>query len=81
MLRSVRDIYDLYEELANSNVALIAVQQPDINTSTPTGRLAFGILAVFARYEREQIVDRTVKALAMLISDGSLFSGPCPYGL
>ena len=81
MSRSVRDIYDLYEELEKSNVALIAVQQPDINTSTPTGRLAFGILAVFAQYEREQIVDRTVKALAMLKSDGSLFSGPCPYGL
>jgi DNA invertase Pin-like site-specific DNA recombinase len=49
----------------------------DIDTTTPSGNLVFGIFAALAEYERELIVERTKAGLAAARARGR--SGGRPY--
>lgn len=64
--RSLRHLINLIEELRKSNIGLkvLTGQGAQIDTSTPNGRLMFGIFATLAEFERELIVERTKAGLA-----------------
>jgi DNA invertase Pin-like site-specific DNA recombinase len=58
--RSLPDLIATMQELRNAKVGLLIHQQA-LDTTTPSGRAMFGMLGVFAEFEREMIKAR-VKA-------------------
>src|SRR5579859_1269103 len=56
--RGVRDLIDLVQRIEKLGVDLLALQQ-NIDTSTPTGRMFFHVIAAFAEFERDLISERT----------------------
>jgi site-specific DNA recombinase len=60
--RSVRDLYELYQQLSIVNVEICSATEP-IDTTTPMGRAVMGVLAVFAQMERELTAERVYYAM------------------
>src|SRR5215217_944343 len=76
--RSLLVIVDAHDRLASLGVGLRSSTEP-IDTSTPSGRLIFQMLASFAEYERETIGERTRAGLHRALRNGK-FPGRLPYG-
>jgi site-specific DNA recombinase len=76
--RSLLVIVDAHDRLQAAGVALRSATEP-IDTSSPSGRLIFQMLASFAEYERETIRERTRAGLHRADRSGKHF-GPAPYG-
>ena len=64
--RDLRHLVNVVQELADREVGfrVLAGQGAQIDTSTPAGRLVFGIFAALAEFERDLIRERTVAGLA-----------------
>jgi DNA invertase Pin-like site-specific DNA recombinase len=62
-------------ELQASRCELYLHQQV-LDTSTPAGRALFGMLSVFADFERAMIVERTKAGLARARAQGKLIGRP-----
>jgi site-specific DNA recombinase len=69
---------DAHDRLQACGVALKSATEP-IDTSNPSGRLIFQMLASFAEYERETIRERTQAGLQRAYRGGKHF-GAAPYG-
>jgi site-specific DNA recombinase len=76
--RSLLVIVDAHDRLQACGVTLKSATEP-IDTSTPSGRLIFQMLASFAEYERETIRERTRAGLHRAYRGGRHF-GAVPYG-
>jgi DNA invertase Pin-like site-specific DNA recombinase len=76
--RSLLVIVDAHDRLQAAGVALKSATEP-IDTSTPSGRLIFQMLASFAEYERGTIRERTQAGLHRALRNGK-FTGRLPYG-
>lgn len=76
--RSVRDLYDLIEEMQDAGVAFVSAKE-SVDTSTASGRAFFGILATLAQFERELTSERLVANLEQVARDGGVI-GPLPFG-
>src|ERR671916_504436 len=76
--RSLLVIVDAHDRLQVSGAALRSATEP-IDTSTPSGRLIFQMLASFAEFERASIRERTQAGLHRALRNGK-FSGRIPYG-
>jgi DNA invertase Pin-like site-specific DNA recombinase len=61
-MRSLRHFLDLAHTLRERGIGLKVLKQ-DIDTTTPTGRLVFHILAAIDEFQRELIVEGTVEGL------------------
>ncbi|WP_066555410.1 recombinase family protein [Croceicoccus bisphenolivorans] len=61
--RSLRDLVSFLNEINAKGVHLYLHQQA-LDTSTPSGRAMFGMLSVFADFEREMIRSRIMAGLA-----------------
>jgi len=61
--RSVKNLSEIATDLDQRGVGLKAVTQ-EIDTTTPGGRLFFHLLAAFAEFEHDLIVERTKEGLA-----------------
>lgn len=61
--RSTLHLLQLMEDFRQNGIDLIVLTQ-GIDTTTATGRMIFGHLAVFAEFEREQIRERTKAGMA-----------------
>jgi DNA invertase Pin-like site-specific DNA recombinase len=55
--RSLRQLVNALEEFRSLDVEFISIHE-GVDTSTPNGRLVFGIFASIAEFERELIRDR-----------------------
>ena len=64
--RDLRHLVNVVEELSDRAVGfrVLAGQGAQVDTTTPAGRLVFGIFAALAEFERELIRERTVAGLA-----------------
>jgi DNA invertase Pin-like site-specific DNA recombinase len=81
--RSVANLVEVAEAL-DANAITLRVLDQSIDTSTPTGRLLFHMLAAIAEFERDLIIERTRDGQAVVRAKGNLrrsFGGPAPLGL
>lgn len=69
--RSMQDLANLVAELKEAKVAFISMKE-GFDLTTPTGRAMFGMLAVFAEFERNVIAERTKAGLALARSEGRI---------
>src|SRR5215208_96308 len=76
--RTLLNVVDAHDRLDVCGVALRSATEP-IDTSTPSGRLIFHMLASFAEFERSTIRERTTHGLHRAYRDGKQ-SGIIPYG-
>jgi DNA invertase Pin-like site-specific DNA recombinase len=64
--RSTADLYSIVQKLGDKGVAFRVVDDPTIDTTTRTGKLVMGILALIAEFEnnirRERQMDGIAKA-------------------
>lgn len=62
LARSTKQLYDLTETLNNKGVHFVSLSD-SIDTTTAAGKAMFGMLAVFAEFERSIIQERTRSGL------------------
>jgi len=67
--RSVRDLHNLIAELDEGKIAFICLKD-GFDLTTSGGRAMFGMLAVFAEFERNVIAERTKAGLALARAEG-----------
>lgn len=72
LARSIGDLCKIMDELQRKNVALTVLDQ-NIDTSTPSGRLMFGMLGVFAQFENELRAERQAEGIKKAINKGVKF--------
>ena len=81
MFRSAQDALNCSERLRKAGVNLVLVDMgSDPVTSNGTSRLFFTMLAAFAEFERERIVERTADGRAGKAARGGHTGGSAPYG-
>ena len=76
--RDLRHLVELVDRLRRAGVGLkvLTGAGAEIDTTTPNGRLIFGIFASLAEYERELIAERTRAGLAAARARGRLGGRP-----
>jgi len=75
LARSTKELYTLTEELNKKGVLFVSIHD-NLDTTTPTGRAMFGMLAVFAEFERDIIQQRTKAGLEAARKRGRLGGRP-----
>jgi DNA invertase Pin-like site-specific DNA recombinase len=73
--RSLRQLVNALEEFRSLGVEFISIHE-GVDTSTPNGRLVFGIFASIAEFERELIRDRVRSGLAAAKAKGKHVGRP-----
>jgi DNA invertase Pin-like site-specific DNA recombinase len=69
--RSMRDLHNLIAELSQAKIGFIS-QSEGFDLTTTVGKAMFGMLAVFAEFERNVIAERTKAGLSLARSEGRL---------
>jgi DNA invertase Pin-like site-specific DNA recombinase len=75
LARSVRHLVTMAQELQALGVDLVVLDQA-IDTTTPTGRLLFHVLAAIAEFERELIRERVCAGLQRARAHGRRLGRP-----
>src|ERR1700756_407940 len=73
--RSLRQLVNALEEFRSLGIEFISLHE-GVDTSTPNGRLVFGIFASIAEFERELIRDRVKSGIAAARSKGKRLGPP-----
>jgi len=73
--RSLKDLVNFLDELRALNVDLFLKTQ-GIDTTSPSGKAMFGMLSVFADFERSMIQERVRAGLARAKSQGKVLGRP-----
>src|SRR5215470_2270752 len=73
--RSLRQLVNALDEFRALGIDFVSLHE-GVDTSTPNGRLVFGIFASIAEFERELIRDRVRSGLALAKSRGKLLGRP-----
>ena len=76
--RSTKDFYILLETIKENNCELEFIDTP-LDLSGSGGKMMAGILILFAEFERDLIVDRTLRGVNEAAHNGH-FGGPLPLG-
>ena len=78
--RRQKDILYLIEDLLEANSVRFVSVTENFDTTSPFGKAALGMMAVFAQLERETIVERSRTGKAQSFKEGRTQGGPPPYG-
>ena len=73
--RSLRQLVNALEEFRSLGIEFISLHE-GVDTSTPNGRLVFGIFASITEFERELIRDRVKSGIAAARSKGKRLGRP-----
>ena len=73
--RSLRQLVNALDEFRSLGIDFISIHE-GVDTSTPNGRLVFGIFASIAEFERELIRDRVRSGLAAARAKGKRIGRP-----
>ncbi|MGI5180547.1 recombinase family protein [Dactylosporangium sp. CA-152071] len=77
--RSVANLLDLINQLEQSGVRFSSATEP-VDTGGPFGRMMLQLLAVFAEFERNIIIDRVKSGMTAKANKGKWAGGTRPYG-
>lgn len=73
--RSLRQLVNALEEFRGLGIDFVSLHE-GVDTSTPNGRLVFGIFATIAEFERELIRDRVRSGIASARAKGKRLGRP-----
>jgi DNA invertase Pin-like site-specific DNA recombinase len=76
LTRSLLDFVLITQDALRQGWALIALDSPELDPTTPDGELMVNMRAVFARYEQRRISDRIRTALAVKRAHGQRLGRP-----
>lgn len=79
LARSVVDLYDIAKELNDKGVSLESLKE-DIDLTSATGKLTFGIMAVMAQFERDLLLERQKEGIAAAKARGKRWGRENIYG-
>ncbi len=79
LARNARELLELADIFQAHNADLTSIHE-SIDTSTPSGRMFFGIIASVAQFEREETVDRLRLSIATRAKMGKRLSGKTSFG-
>ena len=74
--RSVKDLFDLVEQVEKAGANIKSLKEPWLDTTTPQGRLLFTIFSGVSQFERELIRERTLEGLASARARGRMGGRP-----
>ncbi len=63
LARNAVDLYQTAQQIESKGARLVVITMPGMDTGTPTGKALFGMLAVFAEFERALAHERTMSGL------------------
>ena len=75
LARSTKELYQLTDQLREKGVEFVSIND-SFDTTTPTGKAMFGMLAVFAEFERDIIQQRTKAGLEAARKRGKVGGRP-----
>ena len=73
--RSLTDLLGFLGDIHAAGIDLF-IQQQGLDTTTPTGRATFGLMGVFAEFERAMIRERVLAGLARARAEGRVLGRP-----
>ncbi|TYK32806.1 recombinase family protein [Bacteroides pyogenes] len=62
--RSVKDLFNLIEQINDAGANIKSLKEPWLNTTTPHGRLLFAVFSGVSQFERDIIRERTLEGMA-----------------
>ena len=74
--RSVKDLFDLVEQVEKAGANIKSLKEPWLDTTTPQGRLLFTIFSGVSQFARELIRERTMEGLASARARGRMGGRP-----
>src|SRR5215510_11732908 len=77
LARSTSDLYRIISELADKGVAFKVIDDPSIDTTSRTGKLTMGILALIAEFENDIRRERQMDGIAKAKERGVRFGRKC----
>lgn len=77
--RKTKTLLEFLEQFQNHGVDLISITQK-IDTTTPVGKLMFGLTGILAEFERDQTRVRVKHTLTSMAKSGKFTGGVVPYG-
>jgi DNA invertase Pin-like site-specific DNA recombinase len=63
LARNANDLYQTAKAIEDRGATLVVLTMPGMDTSSPVGKAMFGMLAVFAEFERAIAYERTMAGL------------------
>lgn len=75
LARSTKELYEISEDLNDRGIQFASLKD-NIDTSTASGKAMFGMLAIFAEFERGLIQERTVAGLDAARKSGRVGGRP-----
>ncbi|CAB4584453.1 unannotated protein [freshwater metagenome] len=79
LARSLKLVHEIFEQLQHAEVGLRSATEP-FDTVSAGGRMMMNILATFAQFERDVLIDRITAGLRAKASRGEWAAGQAPYG-
>jgi DNA invertase Pin-like site-specific DNA recombinase len=80
LARNTRETLDIGEQLAHAGADLVSLSEK-IDTTSAAGKMVFRMLAVLSEFERDQVSERTIMAMAHKRDQGQRISRRVPYGM
>jgi site-specific DNA recombinase len=80
LARSTHLAYTLIQELMDAGVGVRSYSEPQIDSSTPMGKVSLGVTAIFAELERDTFMQRSKEGRRKSAASGIHGGGPVPYG-
>jgi site-specific DNA recombinase len=77
--RNVRDVYAFLDLIKQHSVEFVSLSE-GFDTTTPMGRAALGVSAVFSQLTRETIGENVTNGLRQRAREGKAHGGCLPYG-